>query len=374
VDGESNRIILRGTSEGGFTMVAREGDPVPDLIPGAVFADTFSKPVLNDAGDLAFRGVLRVGPGGVTSDDDDVIWLYDRDGQASVVAREGDPAPGAPDGAVFSTLGTVALNAAGQVAFNARLAIGPGGVVAGEDRGVWGPGPDGSLGMLLREGDPVPGRPADVRFTGVDHAPLLNNRGDTVFEASWEEGSGDHAEWRVGIFAIDAQGEAHSLLRWGEAVEVAPGDVRTVESFHFIDSASTATGRRGLNDRGQLAAEVGFTDFSQGVLLISIDALECSDGVDNDGDGLADFPDDPGCLLAISRSESPACDDDEDNDGDGLVDYGEDPGCGAPWWGTEQPACGLGVELVLALPALVALRRGSAAAGRSIHRSRRPAA
>src|SRR5690606_36034198 len=63
-------------------------------------------------------------------------------------------------------------------------------------------------------------------------------------------------------------------------------------------------------------------------------APECSDGADNDGDGLVDFPDDPGCESADDDSEldgrPPACSDGVDNDGDGLVDHPADPGCDSP--------------------------------------------
>jgi hypothetical protein len=67
----------------------------------------------------------------------------------------------------------------------------------------------------------------------------------------------------------------------------------------------------------------------------------CGDGIDNDGDGLADFPNDPGCADALDASErSPAlvCDDGLDNDGDGLVDFPADPGCSSPLDTTETPA------------------------------------
>jgi hypothetical protein len=65
----------------------------------------------------------------------------------------------------------------------------------------------------------------------------------------------------------------------------------------------------------------------------------CSDGVDNDGDGLTDFAGhDPGCSSASDRAEKdrggggggrgPACSDGRDNDGDGLTDFaGHDPEC-----------------------------------------------
>src|SRR5450755_350915 len=58
---------------------------------------------------------------------------------------------------------------------------------------------------------------------------------------------------------------------------------------------------------------------------------QCSDGIDNDGDGLVDFPDDPGCVSADDETEnslpSPQCSDGRDNDGDGKTDFPDDPGC-----------------------------------------------
>ncbi len=58
------------------------------------------------------------------------------------------------------------------------------------------------------------------------------------------------------------------------------------------------------------------------------DYTECSDGIDNDGDGFIDL-DDLGCPAYSDNSEfdtTPQCSDTVDNDGDGLVDL-EDPGC-----------------------------------------------
>jgi hypothetical protein len=91
----------------------------------------------------------------------------------------------------------------------------------------------------------------------------------------------------------------------------------------------------------------------------------CSDGVDNDGDGLTDFPADPGCGAGTGTLENPQCDDGLDNDGDFGIDW-DGPGPAEPdaqcygqgWRNRERPKrCGLGFELGLALPALLALRR-----------------
>lgn len=59
----------------------------------------------------------------------------------------------------------------------------------------------------------------------------------------------------------------------------------------------------------------------------------CNDNVDNDSDGLKDYPADPGCVSASDTDETNApnpvyiCNDNIDNDGDGLKDYPADPGC-----------------------------------------------
>jgi hypothetical protein len=93
----------------------------------------------------------------------------------------------------------------------------------------------------------------------------------------------------------------------------------------------------------------------------------CADGLDNDGDGLVDFPDDPGC-ASPRWIEDPQCDDRVDNDGDGAVDWGggmppgePDTDCvGAPWRDGERgrgARCGLGFELSLGMMLLARLRR-----------------
>lgn len=55
---------------------------------------------------------------------------------------------------------------------------------------------------------------------------------------------------------------------------------------------------------------------------------QCSDGVDNDGDGRIDFPNDPDCDNAQDNSEFPECSDGVDNaDPEDTVADSADPGC-----------------------------------------------
>jgi subtilisin len=93
--------------------------------------------------------------------------------------------------------------------------------------------------------------------------------------------------------------------------------------------------------------------------------LACDDGADNDGDGFVDFPEDPGCFHPSADHEDPRCQDGVDNDGDGGIDFDggasvnggvpiaeADLGCVASWGAAEARGCGLGVELALLMPLL----------------------
>ncbi len=64
---------------------------------------------------------------------------------------------------------------------------------------------------------------------------------------------------------------------------------------------------------------------------------QCSDGIDNDGDMLVDFPADPSCVDADDPFEFQisACNDAFDNDGDMLIDL-LDPDCDGPGDDTEE--------------------------------------
>jgi hypothetical protein len=89
----------------------------------------------------------------------------------------------------------------------------------------------------------------------------------------------------------------------------------------------------------------------------------CANGVDDDGDSLADFPADPGCKNAFGMTENPQCSNGLDDDGDLAIDYPADAKCRGAWDNDEasNPGCGLGAELALALLALRVRRRPRAA-------------
>ncbi len=84
-------------------------------------------------------------------------------------------------------------------------------------------------------------------------------------------------------------------------------------------------------------------------VLSLIDRPDCDNGIDDDGDGYADYPDDAGCSSATDTRERDArltCDNTIDDDLDGLTDD-EDPGCADPADPSERGAlfgCDNGID------------------------------
>ena len=104
-------------------------------------------------------------------------------------------------------------------------------------------------------------------------------------------------------------------------------------------------------------------------ILAVVDQPDCSDGLDNDGDGFADFPNDPGCADALDSDEHGPdfeCDNGIDDDGDGNIDFPDDDGCQGPTDDSEfveMVPTGLLGAGVLAFLALGAVVRATAPSG-----------
>ena len=151
----------------------------------------------------------------------------------------------------------------------------------------------------------------------------------------------------------------------------------------MLELVQDATGQPGLARTDlrfsvDTAGEIYVTTKQDGFVrrLLQGGAPNCSDGFDDDGDGLVDFPDDPGCQDALSPREDPECQDGANNDSQLGTDFdggesvlgvgqgdpnGADPQCvGRPWKNREARfprGCGLGFEGVGVLLAWQSLRR-----------------
>jgi hypothetical protein len=223
----ADRAGVWKTSAGVLELVARAGSPAPGTPTGVVF-QSFRNVILDDAGDVAFMATLA-GPG-VTPANDTGVWA----GRSALElrARSGDPAPGAP-GLVFAAFPSApSLNAIGQLLIPVLLQIGPGGVTAASDAALFLTDSDGTLQLLVREGDPLEVAPGDVATLGTlgglggepgsggsDGRPeVLNDRGEAAFVGTLSDG-------RAAAFVASVAG-----LCWdpdGDSI-CGDGDVSTV--------------------------------------------------------------------------------------------------------------------------------------------------
>lgn len=93
-------------------------------------------------------------------------------------------------------------------------------------------------------------------------------------------------------------------------------------------SAITDECSDGIDNDGDGYIDISDYGCRSGSLWSEKGTADCDDGVDNDGDGLLDWPEDRGCLWVGSDTEENAqCGDNIDNDQDGYIDYPDDPQC-----------------------------------------------
>jgi hypothetical protein len=244
------------TNAGPLRTVALTGRPVPGAPAGVTF-DSFGNnyfvgsidpifrgPVLNDAGQAAFRADLA--GSGIDSTNNQGVWS-EGSGSLAVVARTGSQAPGAPTGTNFGTipgreLFTPVLNNAGQTAFF--------GALAGGRLGVWSEG-SGSLKMVVADGVHAPVLPNGVNFSYaiIDDTnrilwtdwPHLNDAGQVVFSAALT-GTGVTGSTDLGVWLGKEINELTLVGRKGDQAAGLPAGVR----FH-------AQLPIGLNDAGQMS-------------------------------------------------------------------------------------------------------------------------
>ncbi|MBN4072356.1 hypothetical protein JYU03_00385, partial [bacterium AH-315-F03] len=121
VDAQYNREALYRK-----TVVMVNGDPAPD-ISGAVFAENWWPQVLglSDDGKVVFSAYLENGVGGITSENDQGIWVYDgKDYDLRSLMQEGGAVPGLT-GQIFIGSGVpeIFVDPLGNVGFVSRYGV-----------------------------------------------------------------------------------------------------------------------------------------------------------------------------------------------------------------------------------------------------------
>ncbi|MEM8782493.1 MAG: choice-of-anchor tandem repeat NxxGxxAF-containing protein [Planctomycetota bacterium] len=213
-----------------FRTVAFTGSAAPGTAAGVNYSG-FGLPVLNAAGQTAFRGALT--GTGVNFTNGGGIWSEGA-GALGLVVRTGSAAPGTAAGVSYSGFGDPVLNAAGQTAFLGRLT---GASVDGSNsRGIWSEGA-GALGLVARTGSAAPGTAAGVNYLEFN-TPLLNAAGQTTFRGDLI-GTGVDGSNNEGIWAEDS-GALGLVARTGSA---APGTAAGANYSFIFKPALNAAGQ-----------------------------------------------------------------------------------------------------------------------------------
>jgi hypothetical protein len=262
VDGTNDLGVWSGRS-GMVTLRARSGSQAPGMAEG-VFFSSFSAPALNSNGQTAFRATLT--GSSVSGMNNQGIWS-ETSGALAPVVRSGSQAAGAANGVNYSAFDAPVLNDNGRTAFRATLT--GSGVDGTNDQGIWSEGL-GSMALVAREGGHAPGTPSGVSFNDFTH-PVLNAPGLVAFSAGLR-GNGVTASNNRGIWATDVNGLLRLIVRTGDQLEVAPGDIRTVNLLRVI--IPTGTGHQSglpssFNDVGQIAFFASFVGGSEGIFISS---------------------------------------------------------------------------------------------------------
>lgn len=315
----TNDNIIYGGTTGSPAFVIREGYPAPGTPSGVNFGSLL-KPQINDAGQTAIHAFLQ---GNVDLTNKEAIFSEGQTGTLDLVARTGDPAPAG----TFTNLNNPLICADGTTSFTAVLS--GSGIDDTNDECICAD-TGGTLRFVAREGDAAPGLADGVVFAGdtmaMDAAfngqTAMNAKGQIAFRAR-VDGPGIDSTNNSGIWVFDPVVGVRLIIQYGEDLEVAPGDVRTVQQVVWASGSGGSDGRSSaFNDAAQLALWVWFTDGSQAVIVTK----------DSDGDGTADVLDN--CLMTVNADQA-------DSDGDGVGDACDD--CANDANKTSPGACGCGM-------------------------------
>jgi hypothetical protein len=230
----NDRVLYRSDGAGGGSILAREGDAAPGKAPGTTFGGSF-QPFESHAG-TAFVASTSAGS---------VIYREDGVGGFTPLVSVGEAAPGT-SGAVFGSFGGQRIDADGDLIFRGTLQTGVGGVTAANDVGYWGPN-----GLIVREGDQAPGAPPGATFGSL--SANISDSGIAFRTALF--GGGVTAADNTGVWQADDDGTVILLAREGAAV---PG----LAGVTFADFGNEVVA---TNAHEETAFTAGFTLGSGGV-------------------------------------------------------------------------------------------------------------
>lgn len=319
---DNNSAIVAVKSDGLYSAI-REGDSAPLLEAGTRVGEIRSMHLTQD-GSLGVQSELR-GPD-INELNDAAFWINESPSGFRLIARENEPAPGLPIGVTYGELRGTEINSNHQAALIAAL----GGAIASEDRfGIFLNDNVGTHPIYVSD-DPLPGLPADLfawypqsvqitdegavvstlslhatsRFDTVGQGiwiwpsgsepqivayegqtapgltdatfdyvaePAVSNSGQLFFAAILK-GSNVTSQNNIGVWSAGVDRSPELLWRTGDLFEIEPGVLKTISAIGFYNVSSEGMAKS-VNDLGQLAVRLSFTDGTNAVVVTDADAV-----------------------------------------------------------------------------------------------------
>ncbi|MBX3372874.1 MAG: hypothetical protein KF817_03505 [Phycisphaeraceae bacterium] len=240
------------------------------------------------------------------------LWYHNGKSIETIAYRTGS----APGG-VYEGVAAASMTAGGDgtTAFRARF-LSP----AGSDTAIvrWVPGQAPfDAEIVVREGMPVYGW-GTIQFDTLmsNDRVIVDDAGRVYFTAALR-GPGVNASNDEGMWVRETDGTWHFVLRRGQWMMLDDNVLRQVDTFDVWPGIGMHSGfRPAVNNHGDIAIRVTFTDQTQAIIVASLPPTCPSD---LDGSGEVDFAD--LLLLLAAWGACPDCP--ADLDGSGTVDFAD---------------------------------------------------
>ncbi len=204
-------------------------------------------------------------------------------------------------------------------------------------------GPESVLLWRVEDDRPLQRMVATTRGTSFDTVLHVRDRCDApaADELACDDDGGPSGS---SVVRLGPQAPGMELWFFVDGARGDTGGIWRLEILAFLAEGANCEGRGGYLCGDGLACH----EQNDGALLCTPSA--CADGVDNDEDGVADWPAEPGCANSRDDDESDdagplaACNNGLDDDGDGAVDWPDDAKCIGAADPSEEPECRDGVD------------------------------
>jgi hypothetical protein len=246
-----------GSGLSDLQVLFARGDSVPGLGVPATF-DRLGQPLLSEDGQITFSANFGEGS---------AIFRGNQQSGFHIVARNGDPAIGFPDGTRISSFGFgfMDVNDKGATVFQA---LARGAATNGQSvDGIWLNDSVNGTRLIGGAGMSLPGSNEDETLRSVSGRAFINDLGQVVFRASLSGPNVDESN-NEGIWIQDQHGQLHLVARKGQVIG-GGGD----EAMDPLMITDLGYGDRSFNGIGQLALRLAFSDGTQGIFVSNLTAV-----------------------------------------------------------------------------------------------------